>query len=105
MSVEQNQELGGIRTLCGARRAEAREFAVTVLWAELDVAGTFVAVAETATDRATVLRHVTNAWMALKAAQGYAEQLDLDSRERRAFRETQSDLCRRLVELQYSLLD
>jgi hypothetical protein len=85
MSVEQDQ---------------AREITAIFLWSELDVAGTFVSVAESAVDGETVLRNVTNAWMALRAAQGYAEQLDLDAHERAGFRQTHRDLCRRLAELQ-----
>src|SRR5215475_8039328 len=83
--------------------AEARELALDFLRSELEVARTLVAVAETTTNGETAVRNLRNAWLALKTAQEFAEKLDLESEERRAFNDRHGELCLRLADLHVRL--
>src|SRR5215467_540239 len=85
--------------------AEARELAVDFVRSELEVARTLVSVAETTSNSETVLRNLRNAWLALKTAQEFADRLDLESDERRAFHDRHGELCLRLANLHVRLED
>jgi len=99
MPVEPNAKPGAERALWTDVIPWEHDTAVGLLWAELDVARTRVWVAETTCTRETALRNLRNAWLALNAAQDCAERLNLDSIERRSFRDLHNALCLRLAEL------
>ena len=82
---------------------EARELAVDFLRSELEVASTLVSVAETTCSCESGLRHLRNAWLALKTAQEFAARLELGSDARRAFHDRHGELCLRLANLHVRL--
>jgi hypothetical protein len=100
MSVKQPHQASRGRAVGVEVQAQGREIAVGFLWSELDVADTLVSVAETSANYETAVRNLRNAWLALEAAQRYAEQLHLDSTERNTFRKLHGALCVRLADLQ-----
>ncbi|MBV9725035.1 MAG: hypothetical protein JO299_07660 [Gammaproteobacteria bacterium] len=100
MSAKQTHQEGRPRAIPVELQAQTREIAVGFLWSELDVADTLVSVAETTAHYETAVRNLQNAWLALEAAQKYAEQLDLDATERNTFRALHGTLCVRLADLQ-----
>jgi hypothetical protein len=101
MSVEEKlasvEERG---VLASAVKSQTRGVIFDLLNSELEIAETFVSVAETTGHRERALRNVANAWLALKTALELAEQLDMDSAERRVFRDRYGVLCMRLTDLQ-----
>lgn len=86
--------------LAPAVTTQTRRVILDLLNSELEIAETFVSVAETTSHGERAVRNVANAWLALKTALELAEQLDLDSAERRAFRDSYAVLCTRLTDLQ-----
>lgn len=80
-------------------KGKAREAVLEFLKSELEIAETFVSVAETTANRETAVRTVTNACLALKTALNLAGQLHLDSAERRAFQDSYGALYLRLEDL------
>jgi hypothetical protein len=105
MEVRRDQEGAELRARGSGVKAQAREIALDFLRSELEVASTLVTLAETTADGEPVIRNLRNAWRALKAAQELAEQLQLDSVERRTFRGTHGALCLRLADLHLQLHD
>jgi hypothetical protein len=101
MTAEENKASGaGVSTRAATPEAERRKVVLDLLKSELEVAGTFISAAETTANAETAVRNITNAWVALKTAVDLAEQLPLDSDERRAFRDGYGALCLRLADLQ-----
>jgi hypothetical protein len=101
MCVEQNQASGAaLGAQAATLQTQTSEVVLDLLKSELEVASTFVSAAETTANSETAVRNITNAWIALKTALEFAEQLHLDSDERRAFRDGYGALCLRLADLQ-----
>ena len=95
-------------------RSRARESTVKIkalgivrdlVKSELEVADTFVLVAQTTAHRETARRNLRHAWVALKTARKFAEQVDMDSAERRAFLDSYGALVVRVTDLQLKLED
>jgi hypothetical protein len=86
-------------------KAKAGQTAIDFLRAELEVAATLISVAETTSQHNTAVRNLRNAWLALKAADEFANQLDLEDTERSAFRDRHGDLCLRLANVHIRSLD
>ena len=105
MRDRQNRECREPGAQASKAVAEARELAVDFVRSELEVARTLVSVAETTSNSETVLRNLRNAWLALKTAQEFADRLDLESDERRAFHDRHGELCLRLANLHVRLED
>lgn len=99
MAAEQDREPGGKPRALTAE-TQTREILLDLLVSELEVAGTLISVAETSTNYETVVRNVSNAWLALTTAAEFANQLDLDSAAYGAFRDSYVGLCQRLGDLQ-----
>lgn len=105
MEPRRKQGCDDLRERGAEVKAKARATAVDFLRSELEVADTLVTLAETTANRETVIRNLRNAWRALKVAQESAEQLQMDSAERQAFRDTHGALCLRLANLHLRLPD
>ena len=101
MSVEQKgASVEKPTALAPAVKTQTRAVIFELLNGELEIAETFVSVAETTGHRERAVRNVANAWLALKTALDLAKQLDMHSAERRAFRDSYGVLCTRLTDLQ-----
>jgi hypothetical protein len=85
----------------GAVRVHPRSqgLALQLLRSELDIAGTFVTVAETSAKSKAAISNLRRAWRALKLAEEFAQQLQLDGAERASFRDVHGALCLRLTRL------
>jgi hypothetical protein len=105
MEPRRDQGCNGPGERAAEVKAQARATALDFLRSELEVADTLVTLAETTANRETGIRNLRNAWRALKVAQESAEQLQMDSAERQAFRETHGALCLRLANLHLRLPD
>jgi len=105
MEPRRDQECDELRERGAEVKAQARATALDFLRSELEVADTLVTLAETTANGETVIRNLRNAWRALRVAQESAEQLQMDSVERQAFRDRHGALCLRLANLQIRLPD
>jgi len=85
-------------------RDQTQETAVRSVRAELELAATFVSVAEAASNSQTALRNIQNAWRALKTVGEFAGKLGLESAERQLVLDAHGALCLRLAHLQARLL-
>src|SRR5262252_8433951 len=99
MAVPSEHEFAELRARALEVEAQARQIALDFLGSELEVADTLVTVAETTSNGEAVMRNLSNAWRALKVAQEFAEQLQMDPVERQTFRDRHGALCLRLANL------
>lgn len=69
------------------------------------MAGSLISVAEVTSPYESGIRNLENAWLALKAADDFADTLDLDEPEREHFRDRYAALCLRLANVHTQLED
>jgi len=84
MSNEPSGDLTDLKADLSDGIAQAHEIAVNFR-SELEVADTFLHVAQTSSNYETAHRSLRNAWLALKAVEEFAQELELDFSERRVF--------------------
>jgi len=105
MEVPGDQEFAELSARASEIEAQARKIGLDFLRSELDVADTLVTLAETTANGESVIRNLSNAWRALKVAQEFAEQIQMDPIERHTFRDRHGALCLRLANLHLRLPD
>src|SRR5690349_277611 len=105
MQPRRDQECDELSERGSGVQAQERETALDLLRSELEVADTLITLAETTADGETVIGSLANAWRALKVAQEFAEQIQMESVERQTFRDRHGALCLRLANLHLRLPD